>query len=189
MLRSALMVSKDVAEGVVDRFRSMPMARSAVPFGRTLADLLSGSIGLAIMAGIGLLVGWRARDGVASAAAGFALLMALRYGMTRAGVFLGLSLRPETVDSFVPLVFPVTMISDSFVPTGGMPGWLQAIANWNPVSAVVAATRELFGNPTVVPPAHAWPLQHPVVATLGWAALLLALFVPLATWRYQSGRR
>ena len=129
LLPSALMVSKDVAEGVVDRFRSMPIARSAVPFGRTLADLLSGSVGLAIMAGIGLLVGWRARDGIGGAAAGFALLLALRYGLTWAGVFMGLSMRPETVDSFVPLVFPVTMISNSFVPTGGMPGWLQAIAN------------------------------------------------------------
>jgi ABC-2 type transport system permease protein len=189
LLPSALMVSKDVAEGVVDRFRSMPMARTAVPFGRTLADLLTGSVGLAIMAGIGLLVGWRARDGIGSAAAGFALLLALRYGLTWAGVFMGLSMRPQTVDSFVPLVFPVTMISNSFVPTGGMPGWLQAIANWNPVSAVVAATRELFGNPTVAAPAHAWPLQHPVIATLGWSALLLVVFVPLATWRYQSGRR
>jgi ABC-2 type transport system permease protein len=189
LLPSALMVSKDVAEGVVDRFRSMPMARSAVPFGRTLADLLTGTIGLAIMASIGLLVGWRARDGIASAAAAFGLVTLLRYALSWGGVFMGLSLRPETVDAFVPLVFPITMISNSFVPTTGMPEWLRTIADWNPVSALVAACRQLFGNPGAAAAHASWPLQHPITATIGWSLLLLAVFVPLATIRYQAGNR
>jgi len=189
LLPSALMVSKDVAEGVVDRFRSMPMARSAVPFGRTLADLLTGSIGLAIMVTIGLLVGWRAHEGIASAAAAFGLVTLLRYSLSWGGVFMGLSMRPETVDSVVPLVFPVTMISNSFVPTAGMPGWLRAIADWNPVSALVASCRQLFGNPAAAAAHASWPLQHPVTATISWSLLLLAVFVPLATRRYQAAHR
>jgi ABC-2 type transport system permease protein len=189
LLPSALMVSKDVAEGVVDRFRSMPMARSAVPFGRTLADLLTGSIGLAIMVTIGLLAGWRAHEGIASAAAAFGLVTLLRYSLSWGGVFMGLSMRPETVDSVVPLVFPVTMISNSFVPTAGMPGWLRATADWNPVSALVAACRQLFGNPGAAAAHASWPLQHPITATIGWSLLLLAVFVPLATRPYQAAHR
>jgi len=188
LLPSALMVSRDVAEGVVDRFRSMPMARSAVPFGRTLADLVAGTAGLAIMAAIGLLVGWRARDGIASAAAAFGLVTLLRYSLSWGGMFMGLSMRPEAVDSAVPLVFPITMISNSFVPTAGMPAWLQAIADWNPVSALVAACRQLFGNPAAAAAHASWPLRHPVVATIGWSLLLLAVFVPLATRRYQAAK-
>jgi ABC-2 type transport system permease protein len=188
LLPSALMTSKDVAEGVVDRFRSMPMARSAVPFGRTLADLFSGTVGLGIMAGIGLLVGWRAHAGLANAAAAFGLVTLMRYALSWGGVVMGLSMRPETVDSVVPLVFPVTMISNSFVPTTGMPAWLRVIAEWNPVSAMVAACRELFGNPGAAA-AHAWPLRHPVTATIGWSLLLLVIFVPMAARRYQNANR
>jgi ABC-2 type transport system permease protein len=187
LLPSALLVSKDVAEGVVDRFRSMPMARSAMPLGRTTADLVTGTVGTSVMVVIGLLVGWRARDGLAAAVAGFALVTLLRYALSWVGVYIGLSLRPETLDSFVPLVFPITMVSNSFVPTTGMPAWLRTIADWNPVSALVAACRDLFGNPGGAPPGHAaWPLQHPVAATIGWSLLLLAVFIPLATWRYQT---
>jgi ABC-2 type transport system permease protein len=90
----------------------------------------------------------------------------------------------------LPLAFPITMISNSFVPTGGMPAWLRTVADWNPLSALVAACRELFGNPagSLARPA-AWPLQHPVPATVGWSLLLLAVFVPLATRRYQTAGR
>jgi ABC-2 type transport system permease protein len=190
LLPSALLVSKDMAEGVIDRFRSMPMARSAMPFGRTSADLATGTLGTAVMVTVGLLVGWRARDGVAAAAAAFGLVTLLRYALSWAGVYMGLSLRPETVDSIVPLVFPVTMISNSFVPTAGMPGWLRTIADWNPVSALVAACRDLFGNPSAAAVGHlAWPLRHPVEATVVWSLLLLAIFVPLATWRYRTAER
>jgi ABC-2 type transport system permease protein len=119
VMASALLISKDVAEGVMDRFRSMPMARSAVPFGRTAADLLGATIGVAIMALIGLLVGWRAHHGLASTLAAFGLILLLRYAVSWIGVWVGLSVTPQTADSLVPLVFPVSMISNSFVPTRG----------------------------------------------------------------------
>jgi ABC-2 type transport system permease protein len=186
---SALLISKDVAEGVMDRFRSMPAARAAVPLGRTAADLLSCLVGTLIMAIIGLLVGWRPHHGLPSTLAAFGLVLLLRYAVSWIGVWVGLSVTPQTADSLVPLVFPVTMISNSFVPTTGMPAWLRLVADWNPISALVAACRSLFGNPTVLATHASLPLRHPVPVTIGWALLLLLVFVPLSVRRYQSAGR
>ncbi|MFA1543653.1 ABC transporter permease [Actinomadura monticuli] len=189
----AMRVATDASRGVMDRFRSMPMARSAVPFGQTGAEILNGLLGMTIMACAGLVVGWRARDGLLHAAEAFALLALMRYALSWAGCYLGLVVKNEqTADQLLPLVFPVTMLSNSFVPTGGMPGPLQVIADWNPVSALTAACRDLFGNPGA--PAGdgaglAWPVAHPVAATLGWAALLLAIFVPLSVRTYRRRGR
>lgn len=186
---TALAIAKDIENGVMDRFRSLPMARSAVPVGRTVADLVYAVPAVAIMAGIGLLVGWRIHHGVLAALAGFGLLLLLKYATSWIGVFVGLSVSAKTADNFVPIVFPVLMISNAFVPTAGMPVWLRVVADWNPVSALVAALRKLFGNPAI-PAAHqALPLAHPIIATVGWAVLLLAVFVPLATWRYRRSTR
>jgi ABC-2 type transport system permease protein len=183
-------VAADIARGVMDRFRSMPMARLAVPFGQTGADIVTGTLGLGVMAGMGLVVGWRAHRGVADTAAAFALLILFRYAITWAGVFIGLLVKNErTADNLVPLVFPVTMVSDAFVPTSGMPAWLRVISDWNPVSAAVAACRSLFGNPGAITAGVPWPLQHPVTATLGWSVLLLAVFVPLAVYRFRTAGR
>jgi ABC-2 type transport system permease protein len=186
---SALLISKDVAEGVVDRFRSMPASRAAVPFGRTAADLLGSAVGILIMAVIGLLVGWGAHHGLPSTLAGFGLILLLRYTVSWIGVWVGLSVTPQTADSLVPLVFPVTMVSNSFVPTTGMPAWLRLVADWNPISALVAACRDLFGNPTVLAAHASLPLRHPVAVTIGWSLLLLLVFVPLSVRRYQSAGR
>jgi ABC-2 type transport system permease protein len=186
---SALFIAKDVANGVMDRFRSMPMARSAMPFGRAAADLIAAAAGVLIMAGIGVVVGWRPHRGLLLTLAGFGLILLLRYAVSWAGITIGLSVTPQTADSLVPLVFPISMISNSFVPTGGMPPWLRLLADWNPISAPVAACRELFGNPSAQAAQASLPLRHPVAATLAWALLLLAVFVPLATWRYRSAGR
>jgi ABC-2 type transport system permease protein len=178
-------VATDNGAGVMDRFRAMPMARSAVPFGQTGADLVTAMLGTAVMAICGLVTGWRIHTGVASAAAGFALLLLFGFAMSWVGVFFGLLVPNGAVaERLSPLAMPFTMISNTFVPTGGMPAWLRVIADWNPVSAVVAACRTLWGNPGVVG-ATTWPLQHPIAATLGWSALLLVVFVPLSVHRYQ----
>ncbi|TDB78614.1 ABC transporter permease [Actinomadura sp. KC216] len=189
-----LRVATDASRGVMDRFRSMPVARSAVPFGQTGAEILSGVLGMAIMAAAGLLVGWRAHGGVWPTAEAFLLLALMRYALSWAGCYLGLVVRNEqTADQLIPLVFPVTMLSNSFVPTEGMPTVLRVIADWNPVSALTAACRDLFGNPGAPAAGDgaglAWPLAHPVAATLGWSALLLAVFVPLSVRTYQRRGR
>lgn len=185
-----LRVATDASRGVMDRLRSMPVARSAVPFGQTGAEALHGLLAMTIMAAAGLLVGWRAHGGVWSTVEAFALLALMRYALSWAGCYLGLVVKNEqTADQLIPLVFPVTMLSNSFVPTDGMPAVLRVIAEWNPVSALTAACRDLFGNPGAPAQDVAWPLAHPVAATLGWAALLLLLFVPLSVRTYQRRGR
>lgn len=182
-------VAADNGKGVMDRYRSMPMARSAVPFGHTGADLIMHAIGMVIMVICGLAVGWRMHNGVGQTLAAFSLLLLFAYALMWVGVFFGLMTKnEETADRVAPLVMPITMISNAFVPTGGMPTWLRTIADWNPVSAVVAASRKLFGNPGVVG-TGSWPLVHPVLATLAWSALLLVIFVPLAVHRYRVAGR
>jgi ABC-2 type transport system permease protein len=144
---------------------------------------LYGLASFVLMALCGLAVGWRIGRGAADTAAALGLLVAFQFAATWVGIYLGLLIgKEETAAQASILIFPVTMVSNVFVPTAGMPAWLRAIADWNPISALAAACRRLFGSPEG--PAGAWPLAHPVVASLAWTALLLAVFVPLATARY-----
>jgi ABC-2 type transport system permease protein len=136
------------------------------------------------MALCGLVVGWRIQRGAGDAVAALALLVAFQVAATWVGMYLGLLIgREEAAAQASILIFPVTMVSNVFVPTSGMPGWLRLIADWNPVSALAAAARQLFGNPGA-PANGAWRLEHPVIASLAWTALLLVVFVPLCTRRY-----
>jgi ABC-2 type transport system permease protein len=181
---SMVAMARDATRGVVDRFRSLPISRAAVPFGQAAATSVYGLASFVLMALCGLVVGWRIERGAADALAALGLLMAFQLAATWVGLYLGLVIgKEETAAQASILVFPVSMISNVFVPTTGMPGWLRLIANWNPVSGLAAATRQLCGNPTA-PAGGSWPLEHPVVASLAWTALLLAVFVPLCTRRY-----
>lgn len=190
VLPTLLGMATDAGKGIMDRFRSMPIARSAVPFGQTGADILTGILAMTIMVGCGFVVGWRPHKGIAMTLAAFGLLVLMRYAVSWAGAYLGLLIgNPETADQYVPLVFPVTMVSNTFVPTTHMPAWLRAIAEWNPVSALVAACRALFGNPGAPAGPVPWPLAHPVAATLAWSFVLLAVFVPLTVRRYVTMSR
>ncbi|TDB95897.1 ABC transporter permease [Actinomadura sp. 7K534] len=183
-------VAADASRGVMDRFRSLPMSRAAVPFGHAGADLLTGLPALGIMAGAGLAAGWQPHRGVLPAAGAFLLIVVLRYALSWVGVFVGLVVRNDrAADQLVPLFLPLTMLSNAFVPTGGMPAWLRFLADWNPVSALTAATRGLFGNPGVPSGEAAWPLAHPVAAVLLWSAALLSVFVPLSVRTYRRRGR
>lgn len=141
------------------------------------------------MAVVGLVVGWRIHHGLGSALAAFAIILLFAYALHWVGVLLGLMFRNEsTADRMTPLVFPVTMLSNSFVPTGGMPAWLRVIADWNPVSSLTQAARHLFGSPGIVT-SRAWPMQHPVPAALLWATVILIVCGPLTVRRYQNAGR
>ncbi|WP_370935376.1 ABC transporter permease [Amycolatopsis sp. cg13] len=181
-------VANDAEAGVTDRFRSLPMSPMAVPLGITGADIVKSMLGLAITTGLGLLVGFRIHDGAANAALAFVLLILFRYAISWIGTFLGLLVSPTTADFLFPLTFPFAMIANMFVPTAGFPAWLRVVADWNPVSSAVAATRKLFGSPGAAD-ATAWPLAHPVLVTFGWIVLILAVFMPLACWRYRTTTR
>lgn len=181
-----LLVSADASRGVMDRFRSMPIIRAAVPFGQSGFDLLLGLENLLVMVVCGLIVGWRVHQGPWQTAAAVGLLVLMRYALSWVGIYLGLVVKNEEVaDQFMPLIFPVTMISNTFVPTSGMPAWLRTISDWNPVSALVAALRRLFGNPGTAGHDANWPVAHPVTAVLLWSAILLAVFVPLSIRQYR----
>jgi ABC-2 type transport system permease protein len=187
ILPSMVAMARDNGRGVVDRFRSLPVSRAAVPLGQAAATTLYGVGGFLLMALCGLAAGWRIERGAGYALGALALAAGFQFAATWAGMFLGLSFGDEQSAAQASiLVFPVTMLSNVFVPTAGMPGWLRAIANWNPVSAFAAAMRELFGNPAG-PASGWWPLEHPVAASLGWIAVLLAVFVPLCARRYARG--
>jgi ABC transporter DrrB family efflux protein len=184
---SAISIADDLSKGVVERFRALPMARSAVLVGRTTADAAANLLGLAVLVATGLVAGWRAEASLPSVLAGLGLLFAFAYAMAWAGTLIGLFVRtPDAVQGVMFIVMvPLTFLANTFVPTGALAPVPRAIAEWNPVSAVVAACRELFGNATALPAAAAWPLLHPVPAALAWTALLLAVCVPLAIRRYR----
>ncbi|MGH3310954.1 MAG: ABC transporter permease [Streptomyces sp.] len=179
-------IAEDMQKGLVDRFRSLPMARGAVLTGRTLADLVQTALTLVVLAIVALLVGWRTHENALKVLAGFALLLLLGYAFTWIGALIGLSVRsPEAATSGgLVWLFPVTFISNAFVDTSRMPAFLQYVADWNPFSATVQACRELFGNPGVVD-SGAWPMQHPVLASLLWSLLILVVFRTLAVRKYR----
>jgi ABC-2 type transport system permease protein len=181
-------LAEDLQKGLIDRFRSLPMARSAVLVGRTTADVGLNSISIAVMVVTGLIVGWRIHSSFGEAALGFLLLLLLAYAMSWVMATVGLLVRtPEVVNnaSFI-VIFPLTFIANTFVPTNNFPTVLKVIADWNPVSAVVQSVRELFGNvPPGLPTPQAWSLQHSELYTLIWVAVLLGVFVPLSVRIYQ----
>ena len=182
-------LADDIQKGIIDRFRSLPMARSAVLVGRTTSDLVNNVIVIAVMSVTGLIVGWRIHSSFLEAVTGFALLLLLAYAFSWVMAVIGLMVRsPEVFNnaSFIA-VFPLTFIANTFVPSDTLPGPLKVIAEWNPISAVTQAARELFGNTNpAFPPPDAWPLQRPVFTTLAWTVLLLVIFVPLSVSRYKK---
>jgi ABC transporter DrrB family efflux protein len=170
--------------GVMDRFRSMPMARPAVVAGRGLADVLQAALDLAVMAVIALVVGWRSDGGALATLAAFGLLLWLRFALTWVGLWLGLLVpNQEAANNLFAVAFPFGMISSVFTPPSMMPDWLGAIAAWNPVSSTANAVRDLFGNP--VPGGGGWVEEHALLMSVLWPLALTALFLPLAIRRYH----
>ncbi|GAB2443763.1 ABC transporter permease [Streptomyces incanus] len=182
-------IADDMHKGLIDRFRSLPMARGAVLTGRTLADLVQTALTLVVLAVVAVLVGWRTHEGFGKVLAGFGLLLLLGYAFSWIGALIGLSVRtPEAATSGGLIwLFPLTFISNAFVPSENMPSFLQIIANWNPFSATVQACRRLFGNlPAGYPVPDAWPMQHPVWASLIWSVAIILVFRTLAVRKYRS---
>ncbi len=183
----AVALVTDMSTGLVDRFRSLPMSRWAVLTARTIAELLTQIISAIVVVGVGLAIGWRVHTGAGDVIAAFGLALLFGYAFTWAGVCLGMALRsPEAAQQTGFVIFlPMTFVSSAFVPTQGMPGWLQPVAEWNPMSALAAACRHLFGNPNPAAAVHAWPMQHPELAVVCWAAAMLAVFAPFAVHLYR----
>ncbi|MFG2650196.1 ABC transporter permease [Streptomyces sp. NPDC048436] len=180
-------IADDMHKGLIDRFRSLPMARGAVLTGRTIADLVQTALTLLVLAIVALLVGWRIHEGIGKALGAFGLLLLLGYAFTWVGALIGLSVRtPEAATSGGLIwLFPVTFISNAFVDSGKLTPWLRHVADWNPFSATVQACRELFGNPGVST-STAWPMQHPVWASVIYSILIIVVFRTLSVRKYRS---
>jgi ABC transporter DrrB family efflux protein len=180
-------LADDVQKGIIDRFRSLPMSRTAVLTGRTLSDVVNNVIVLVVMSLTGLLVGWRIRSSFFDALAGYLVLIVFAYAISWVMAYVGLlvpSVEVVNQASFI-VIFPITFIANTFVPLESLPRPLEIFAQWNPVSAITAAARELFGNDALTAPATVWPLQHPVLYTLIWSVVILVAFIPLTTWQFR----
>lgn len=179
-------LADDMQKGIIDRFRSLPMARSAVLVGRTTSDLVSNLLVMLMMVVVGLLVGWRPHEGLLSVLAGILLLLAFSYTFCWMSAAIGLSVGSVEAANSVGFIwmFPLTFISNIFIDISKLPTVFRVIAEWNPLSAVVAAARDFFGNEVPLQ-SSAWPMQNPLLASVLWMALLLAVFIPLSVRQYR----
>ena len=184
-------LAQDMQTGVINRFRVLPMSRSAVVLGRIAGDVVLNTLSLAVMALAGLLVGWRVHGGVVDAALAFGLLLLFSFALSWVMAYIGLLVRSVEVvnNASLLVIFPLTFVANTVVPSDNLPAVLRTIAEWNPVSTVAHAARQLFGNtPAGMPEPSAWPMQHAALYTLGWIVVIVAVFGPLAINRYQSAQ-
>ena len=193
-------IAEDVQKGIIDRFRTLPMHPGAVLTGRTFSDLLNNVIVLIIMTLTGLAIGWRIRDGLLRALLAYALMLAFAYAISWVMAYIGLKVRaPEIFNNATfMIIFPLTFVANTFVPSENMPAVLRTIAGWNPVSTITHAARDNLGNLFALTPGgsadaagmrerieYTWALQHAEVYTIAWIVGLLLVFVPLSIRTYQ----
>jgi ABC-2 type transport system permease protein len=180
-------LAEDVQKGIIDRFRSLPMAPSAVLTGRTLSDVMNNVLVLVVMSLTGLIVGWRIRSSFWEAVGGYLILLLFAYAISWVMAWVGLlvpSVEVVNQAAFI-VIFPLTFLANTFVPIESLPGPLEVFAEWNPISAITQAARNLFGNDALVAEPTVWPLQHPVIYTLIWTAIILVIFIPLTNLQYR----
>ncbi|HWV24998.1 MAG TPA: ABC transporter permease [Thermomicrobiales bacterium] len=189
MVAAAVGMAEMKEKGQMDRFRSLPMARSAVLVGQTFYQVLYTLVGTIVMVFCALATGWRIHTDVPHAAAGFGLLLLFVIATNFVGVCVGMVAKNATMADqiMMPITMPLTFLANTFISPDGLPSWLKPIADWNPLSATVAAMRELFGNaPSIVPVNQPWPLAHPVVASIGSSLILIAIALPLSIRLYRN---
>ncbi len=185
-------LADDMQKGIIDRFRSLPMSRSAVVVGRTGSDIAYNLISITVMSLTGLAIGWSITTSVGEAALGYALLLLFAYSFSWVMAYVGLLVPSVEVinNASFMVIFPLTFISNAFVPIETLPPVLETFAEWNPVSAVTQATRELFGNVLPgTPEPTAWSLQNPILYTLIWVVILIGIFVPLSVRQYKRANK
>jgi ABC transporter DrrB family efflux protein len=181
-------LAEDMKQGLIDRFRSLPISQSALVIGRTLGDSLLNIVVLAVMGIAGYLVGWRPSSGALSVAIGFLFLLFFGYALSWVGIYVGLSASDARVVQNVSFLvtFPLTFLSNAFAPTTGMPRALQYFAEWNPVSTMVAACRELFGLENQFgATAGSFPSENPLLTSFIYMLIIMAIFIPISVRKYK----
>ena len=182
-------LAEDLKKGLIDRFRSLPISQSALVVGRTLGDSLLNIVVLAVMGIAGYIVGWRPTSGALSVAIGFIFLLSFGYALSWVGIYVGLSASDARVVQNVSFIitFPLTFLSNAFAPTTGMPRALQYFAEWNPVSTMVAACRELFGLENQFgATAGSFPSENPLITSFIYMIIIMVIFIPLSVRKYKS---
>ncbi|MDT0203630.1 ABC transporter permease [Nocardioides sp. AE5] len=184
----AVGLTADIEKGIVDRMRSLPINPAAVLVGRSISSLLHSSIGIVVMSLTGLLIGWRIRGNVLDAMLAYVLLLMWGFAMIWIGIWVGSKMRSvEAVNGVMfTTMFPITFLANTFAPTEHMPAWLRTIAEWNPISSLVQAVRELWGNAGPVGNDAALPLHHPVLTTLIWTTAITLVVAPLAIRTFRN---
>lgn len=184
---STVGLAEAMQRGIIDRYRALPMSQPAALIGDTVANALRQILTLTVLSITGLIVGWRINDGIWNAILAYLLLLLFAYTVTWVGAYVGLSVRNSETASTAGLVwiFPLTFLSNAFVPITALPTWLQYFAAYNPISSLVLACRELFGNPIGTQPDF-WPLQNPVAYTIMSCVVVIAVFAPLAVRKFRT---
>ena len=184
----AMGLTNDLQKGIVDRLKSLPISRQSVLVGRSISSLIHSSIGIGVMSLTGLLIGWRIRNGLVDGVLAYLLLLLFGFSMIWLGIWIGSMMRTvEAVQGLMfTVMFPLTFVANTFAPTQDMPSWLRFIAEWNPVSSLTQASRDLWGNGLPAPADAAWPLQHPVFMSIAWSLLLTVIFAPLAMRAFRE---
>ncbi len=184
----AVGLTSDLEKGIVDRMRSLPINPAAVLVGRSISSLVHSSIGLVVMSLTGLLIGWRIHTNVLEALLGYVLLLGWGFAMIWVGILVGSALRSvEAVNGVMfATIFPITFLANTFAPTDRMPAVLRTIAEWNPISSLTQAVRELWGNDYPLADGAAFPMHHPIPFTIGWIILITAVVAPLAIRTFRS---
>lgn len=181
----------DLNKGIIDRFRTLPIQRASILIARSASSIIHSSIGVVVMSLTGLVVGWRIRGGFVDAVLGYLILLGFGFVMIWIGIVVGSRLKTiEAVNGVMfTTTFPITFLANTFAPPETMPSWLRAIAEWNPLSSVVQAMRQLWGNAPAVGPGAAFPLQHPVAASLLWIVGLTVVIAPIAIMAFDARTR
>jgi ABC-2 type transport system permease protein len=185
-------IAADLQKGIIDRFRSLPMSRAAVLLGRTSSDLVVSALGLLIMSLCGLIVGWRIRGSLTDAVLGYALLLLFSFAMSWIGALVGMASGSVEVAQSAGFIwmFPLTFISSAFVSQNTLPGPLRTFAEWNPVTSIADAARDLFGNSVnatgILVRGDSWPAQNASLYAVLWCVAILAIFMPLAVAKYRK---
>ncbi|MFD8558656.1 ABC transporter permease [Streptosporangium canum] len=178
-----IVVTTEASRGVTDRYRSMPVSQTGVVLGRAVSDMASSTLELTILIACGMAVGWSWHNGPLNALAAMGLLLLLRFSLIWVGIFAGLKLTPEAASASWMIMLPLTMVANTFVSPAQMPGWMGALAEWNPLSATVAACRQLFGNPGFT--GESWAAQHAVPLAVAWPVAITLVFLPLSARAYR----
>ncbi len=188
LMGPGISIANDLTEGVVDRFRTLPVHRYAYLLGHFLAELGGLIVAMTLLLGAGLAVGWRVHTDIGHVLGAFALVLLFTSAMVWLGTLVGLMVRSSDAVMGVAfmLVFPLTFLSSAFVPVATLPSALQWVAAWNPITAMVGAVRELFGNPMPAVERHTWLTDNPVAGAAGISVLILVAAFAASIHRYRT---